>query len=225
VTPQTAGGIPIRPLARAFFARSMTLVARDLLGCLLVHETPDGRVTGSIVEAEAYNGSGDPGSHGYRRMTPRNAPMFEDPGYAYVYFTYGNHFCLNAVTGRKGEASAVLIRAVEPLEGVELMRLRRGGVKDRDLARGPGRLTQAFGIHRDHNRLDLTKKPLYICAGERLPEEAVVATPRIGLGVTQDGRPWRFAVADSPWTSTGPMDARPRNRRRAIEGSTGSRRS
>lgn len=227
MSPRTAAGIPLRPLARAFFARSMTMVARDLLGCILVHETPDGRVAGRIVEAEAYNGSHDPGSHAYRGMTPRNTPMFEDPGFAYVYFTYGNHFCLNAVTGRRGEASAVLLRAVEPLEGIELMRLRRGLVKDRDLARGPGRLTQAFGVARDHNRLDLTKRPLTICAGERLPEEAIVATPRIGLGATQDGRAWRFAVAASPWVSSGPMDASPRPKRvsqtKIRKGATGSR--
>src|SRR5206468_792414 len=109
-----------------------------------------------------------------------------------------------AVSHTPGAAGAVLIRAVEPLEGIELMRRRRGGVRDRDLARGPGRLTQAFGLHRDHNRLDLTRRPLYVCAGERYPAGAVTAGPRIGLGVTQDGRAWRFRVTGSPWVSTGP---------------------
>jgi len=130
--------------------------------------------------------------------------MFEEPGHAYVYFTYGMHFCFNAVSHTPGIAGAVLIRAVEPLEGIDLMRRRRGGVRDRDLARGPGRLTQAFGLHRDHNRLDLTRRPLFICAGERYPEGAVTAGPRIGLGATQDGRAWRFHVTGSPWVSTGP---------------------
>jgi DNA-3-methyladenine glycosylase len=155
-----------------------------------------------IVEAEAYS-MDDPASHSFRGRTERNAPMFERPGFAYVYFTYGMHFCLNAVTDREGHASAVLLRAVEPLEGIDLMRLRRGAVvRDRDLARGPGRLTQAFGVARELNRSDLTQPPLMICAGERLPYQAVLETPRIGLGKLQDERPWRFAVKDSPWIST-----------------------
>jgi DNA-3-methyladenine glycosylase len=213
VTQRTSDGIPLRPLVRAFFARPALEVARDLLGCILVHDTPEGRVAGRVVECEAYNGSTDPGSHGYRGQTPRNAPMFEEPGRWYVYFTYGNHWCMNAVTGRKGEASAVLLRAVEPIEGVELMRARRGMVKDRDIARGPGRLTQSFGVSKDQNRLDTTKSPLLLCAGERYPEEAIASTPRIGLGTTQDGRLWRFHVAGSPWVSTGPMTAKPPRKR------------
>jgi DNA-3-methyladenine glycosylase len=194
--------LPLRPLARAFFARQVLEVARDLIGCILVHDTADGRISGMIVEAEAY-AMDDPASHSYRGRTQRNAPMFERPGFAYVYFTYGMHFCLNAVTDREGHASAVLLRAVEPLQGIELMRARRGSVvRDRDLARGPGRLTQAFGIAREQNRADLTKPPLMLCAGERFPYQAVIATPRIGLGDLQDGRLWRFAVKDSPWVST-----------------------
>jgi DNA-3-methyladenine glycosylase len=196
--------LPLRPLARAFFARPSLEVARDLIGCLLVHDSAEGRTVGAIVEAEAY-GASDPGSHANRGMTPRNAPMFEKPGYAYVYFTYGMHFCFNAVTDRDGVAGAVLIRAVEPLEGLELMRERRGPVRGRDLARGPGRLTQAFGIGRAQNRDDLTTPPLTVCAGERLPYRAIESTPRIGLGATQDGRRWRFAVRNSPWVSKGPM--------------------
>jgi DNA-3-methyladenine glycosylase len=199
--PQTP--LPLRPLARAFFTRPVVEVARDLLGCILVHESTDGRTSGMIVEAEAY-AADDPASHAFRGRTDRNAPMFEDPGYAYVYFTYGMHFCLNAVSEPRGKASAVLIRAVQPLEGIELMRARRGAVRDRDLARGPGRLTQAFGIAREQNRSDLTKPPLMICAGERLPFNDARATPRIGLGTLQDGRLWRFTIKDSPWTSPTP---------------------
>ena len=198
--------LPYRPLARAFFLRPVLEVARDLIGCILVHDTADGRTAGMIVEAEAY-ASDDPASHAYRGRTERNAPMFEDPGYAYVYFTYGMHHCLNAVTDRAGLAAAVLIRAVEPIEGIELMRARRGAMRDRDLARGPGRLTQAFGITRAQNRSDLTTPPLMICPGERLPFRGVVATPRIGLGTLQDGRKWRFAIADDPWVS-GPRAAK-----------------
>jgi len=205
--------LPPRPLARAFFARPVLEVARDLVGCVLVHETSEGATSGMIVETEAY-AADDPASHGYRGRTERNAPMFEEPGYAYVYFTYGMHFCLNAVTDRAGHASAVLIRAVQPLEGIELMRARRGAIRDRDLARGPGRLTQAFGIARAQNRADLTRPPLMICVGERLPYRAVVTTPRIGLGSLQDGRRWRFVVKGSPWISSVPA-ARVRGLRRS----------
>ncbi len=211
---RAAGSLPLRPLVRSFFARSTLVVARDLIGCILVHDAPEGRTVGKIVEAEAYSHA-DPGSHAFRGRTPRNAPMFEDPGFAYVYLTYGMHFCLNAVAHTPGGPGAVLIRAVEPLEGLELMRRRRGSaVRDRDIARGPGRLTQAFGLSRQHNRFDLTRAPLYIGAGERYPEEAVTAGPRIGLGITQDGRPWRFRVEGSPWVSTGPtgLSALPRRR-------------
>jgi DNA-3-methyladenine glycosylase len=207
--------LPLRPLVRAFFVRPVPAVARDLIGCLLVHDSPEGRTSGRVVEAEAYADS-DPGSHANRGRTPRNAPMFEEPGHAYVYFTYGMHFCLNAVSHPPGLPGAVLIRAVEPLEGIDLMRHRRGGARDRDLARGPGRLTQAFGLNREHNRLDLTRGPLILCAGERYPEEAVHAGPRIGLGATQDGRAWRFSVVGSPWVSSGPTGApAPRGRTRA----------
>ena len=196
--------LPLRPLVPSFFARPTLVVARDLIGCLLVHDSEEGRTVGRIVEAEAYTASDDPGSHANRGQTPRNSPMFEEPGRAYVYFTYGNHFMLNAVAHGPGVAGAALIRAVEPLEGIDLMRARRGPVRDRDLALGPGRLTQAFGLHRDHNRLELTRPPLYICTGERYPEGAVSAGPRIGLGSTQDGRAWRFHLAGSSWVSTGP---------------------
>jgi DNA-3-methyladenine glycosylase len=205
--------LPLRPVVRSFFARPTLIVARDLIGCLLVHESDEGRTVGRIVEAEAYSHD-DPGSHANRGQTPRNSPMFEDPGRAYVYFTYGMHFCLNAVSHGPGVPGAVLLRAVEPLEGIDLMRARRGPVRDRDLARGPGRLTQAFGLNREHNRLDLTRKPLYICTGERYPEGAVGAGPRIGLGATQDGRAWRYHVTGSPWVSTGPTGVPKRQRRR-----------
>ena len=186
-----------------------------MIGCLLVHGTPEGRCVGMIVEAEAY-GDDDPGSHARAGLTPRTAPMFEDPGHAYVYFTYGMHWCLNAVTDRPGKPGAVLLRAVEPREGRPLMRARRGSVRDRDLCRGPARLCQAFGIGGAHNRADLIAPPLSVCAGERFPDEAVARGPRVGLGVAQDGRPWRFWLADSPWVSatrTEPRAARQGSRR------------
>ncbi|MBI4729192.1 MAG: DNA-3-methyladenine glycosylase [Acidobacteria bacterium] len=197
------------PRARSFFERPALEVARDLLGDLLVHEVDGLRLAGRIVETEAY-GQDDPGSHAFRGMTPRSAPMFEEPGHAYVYFTYGMHFCLNVVTDPAGVAGAVLLRAVEPLEGLEAMRRRRGLIRDRDLARGPGRLTQAFGISRSHNRADVTVLPLFVGEGSPVPEAAVEATPRIGLGPAQDGRPWRFVVLGSPWVSSAPSAARRR---------------
>lgn len=196
--------LPLRPVARAFFARPALRVARDLLGCILVHRSADGQVTGMIVETEAY-GQDDPGSHAFRRQTPRNAPMFEEPGYAYVYLTYGMHHCLNAVTDMPGVAGAVLIRAVQPVDGVGLMKARRGDVKDLDLARGPGRLTRAFGITLEQNRSDLTGGALFVCAGERLPYQLIDHSPRIGLGDKQDGRPWRAFVRNSPYVSRGPI--------------------
>ena len=195
--------LPLRPVSRAFFSRPVLTVAHDLLGCLLVHEPSQGRTVGMIVEAEAY-GEDDPGSHASRGRTERNAPMFEQPGHAYVYVSYGIHHCLNAVTDRTGTPGAVLIRAAEPVAGLDVMRARRGPVPDRDLARGPGRLTQAFGIDRALNRADLTVPPLTICMGERLPAESVLQTERIGLGGADDRRPWRFAVRGSRWVSRTP---------------------
>lgn len=194
--------IRLRPVARSFFARPVLEVARDLIGCILVHDTEHGRIAGRIVETEAY-GTGDPGSHAYRGPTARNAPMFEKPGHAYVYFTYGMHWCFNIVTDRSGVAGAVLIRSVDPLEGIDLMRARRvPGTRDAELTRGPARLTQAFGIGPEHNRADLAKPPLYICTGERFPADSIGAGPRIGLGKTQqDGRPWRFWLRGSPAVS------------------------
>ena len=201
--PAAAGTLPRRlaPLDRAFFARETVVVARDLLGHLLVHETPQGRLVGRIVETEAYRGSDDPASHAYR-LTPRSRIMAGPPGVAYVYFTYGNHFCLNVVTEPEGVAGAVLLRALEPLEGLEVMRARRGlgpAAPAHRLAAGPGRLTQAMGITRAHNGWDLTRPPLYLAHGR--PGVLVVASgPRIGIRRGRD-RPWRFSIAGHPCVS------------------------
>jgi DNA-3-methyladenine glycosylase len=187
-----------RPLPRAFFARGTLAVARDLIGRVLVHETPHGVLAGRIVEAEAYRGPRDPASHAYR-MTPRSRIMWGKPGTAYVYFTYGNHFCVNVVTEREGVAGAVLFRALEPLEGVEIMRRNRGTDDDRLLLSGPGRLTQALGITREQNGADLTVPPFYLARGRRRPVR-VAAGPRVGIRAAVR-RPWRFVLAGSPFAS------------------------
>ena len=193
----------LTPLTRAFFARSVLTVARDLLGHLLVHESPAGRTVGRIVEVEAYRGADDPASHAYR-LTPRSRIMAGPPGFAYVYFTYGNHYCVNVVADREGKAAAVLLRALEPVEGVTLMARRRGialrGPADlRLIASGPGRLTQAMAITRQHYGGDLTRPPLYIAAGG--PERRRIATsPRVGIRRAAD-RLWRFYLRDSPYVS------------------------
>lgn len=166
-------------------------VAPRLLGATLTH----GGVTVRLTEVEAYDGADDPGSHAHRGMTRRNEVMFGPAGHLYVYFTYGMHHCCNVVCGPEGRASAVLLRAGEVVDGLELARSRRGRSSDRDLARGPGRLCQALGIDLAANGLDL--------AGhlELHPQEAGVSTgPRVGLRLAAD-RPWRFWLTDEPTVS------------------------
>ena len=173
-------------------------MARALLGHLLVHETPAGILVGKIVEVEAYRGPRDPASHAYHR-TPRSQIMWGRPGTAYVYFTYGNHYCINVVTEPEGAAGAVLLRALEPLEGIEVMRRARGIHDDLLLTSGPGRLTQAMAIGRNHNGVDLTRPPLYLARGPTKPA-AVAASPRIGIRAAAD-RMWRFYVPGNLYVS------------------------
>jgi DNA-3-methyladenine glycosylase len=190
-------------------------VARALLGKTLWRRTPEGVVAGVIVETEAYISAVDPAAHGYRRETPRTAVMYGPPGYAYVYFSYGMHFCLNCVTEGAGTGAAVLIRAVQPLEGVALMRARRPvGVPERDLARGPGRLCQALALQRADDGTDLTGRALWIAATPGWPTDAPCATsPRVGISRAAD-LPWRFYVPGNPWVS-GPAATRVVSARRA----------
>jgi DNA-3-methyladenine glycosylase len=179
------------------------VVAPDLLGRLLVGDADGVRTVGRIVECEAYQ-EDDPASHSYRGRTGRTEVMFGPPGHLYVYFTYGMHFCMNVVTGKDGEGSAVLLRAVEPLEGVDAMRARRGVVDERLLCAGPARLTQAFAVGRDLNGLDLTAGArLWVAAGDRLPPGRVGAGPRVGIRVGVDA-PWRYVDARSTLVSRGP---------------------
>lgn len=176
-----------------FFARPAAEVAPDLLGCLLLH---DG-VGGIIVEVERYQDD-DPASHSFRGPTPRAAVMFGPPGHAYVYRSYGVHWCMNVVCDREGVGSAVLIRALEPTHGVHHMEVRRGDVPHRHLCAGPGRLTRALGIDAALNGLRLADGPLTLHA-RSTPVEMVVG-PRIGITQALD-KPWRFGVAGSPCLS------------------------
>jgi DNA-3-methyladenine glycosylase len=200
VPPETA-----TPLPRSFYARPTLEVARDLIGATLVHESPQGRLSGRIVEAEAYVSPGDEASHAYRGETPRNRVMFGAAGHAYVYVSYGMHDMLNVVTEAAGTAAAVLIRAVEPVEGVELMACNRGLDKaiapgrQRNLTNGPGRLCQAMAIGRALNGHDLTRPSLYILPrdGDAPP---LVQTTRIGITRSVE-LPWRFYLLGSPHVS------------------------
>ena len=191
-------------LSRDFYARATLHVAEELLGKVLRHRTPEGVAAGRIVEVEAYIGEGDPACHAAPGPTARNAPLYGPPGVAYVYLNYGLHYLVNAVTEPAGSPAAVLIRALEPLEGLDLMRTRRGRARwrrgkpappDEHLCRGPGNLTQALGITLTQNTLPLTRPPLVIeDCGDRVGE--IVWGPRIGIRVGTE-HPWRAVVAGS----------------------------
>ncbi|MCL6520330.1 MAG: DNA-3-methyladenine glycosylase [Armatimonadetes bacterium] len=187
-----------KPLPREFYAGNTLDVARALLGKVLVHITDDGTIAGRIVETEAYL-CNDPACHASRGETARNSVMFGEPGHAYVYFTYGMHFCFNAVTGPKGVGEAVLIRAAEPLDGIEIMAEKRGTDDIINLANGPGKLCRAFGLDRRHNGRDLTLSKLFITDDGYVPAEIVTAT-RIGIRLATD-KPWRFYIAGNPYVS------------------------
>ena len=180
-------------LARDFFARSVHEVAPDLIGVTLL---VDG-VGGPIVEVEAYDHE-DPAAHGYRGRTERNASMFGPPGHAYVYRSYGIHWCLNLVSEPAGVASAVLLRALEPTDRVDEMKKRRGLDDERLLASGPGRLCQALGVTREHDSLALDRPPFELLA--RAGEPEIVTGTRIGVTRAAD-RPWRYALAGSRYLS------------------------
>lgn len=170
----------MKPLPRSFYARPVLTVARETIGKILVHDTPEGRVAGRIVEAEAYRGPEDRAAHSYGgRRTARTEAMFGPPGHAYVFFVYGMHWHFNLVTTAAALPHAVLIRAVEPLEGIELMAERRGiAAARRELTNGPGKLCRAFAIDRAAYGSDLTKRPLYLLDG---PSPKVARSPRIGV--------------------------------------------
>jgi DNA-3-methyladenine glycosylase len=180
-------------LTRDFFARSVHEVAPDLIGATLLVDGVGGR----IVEVEAYD-QDDPASHGFRGRTPRTASMFGPPGRAYVYRSYGVHWCLNLVCAEKGRAEAALVRALEPTHGLEAMQARRGVEDERTLCSGPGKLCQALAITRDHDGLPLDEPPFELLRRDSDPP--LVVGPRIGITRAVE-QPWRFGLAGSPYLS------------------------
>lgn len=188
-------------LPASFFKRPVELVARELLGATIVSRLGGHVTTGRIVETEAYLGYRDPASHGYRhRRHAQNHALFGPAASWYVYLSYGIHWCVNIVCGVKGEACAVLLRAVEPLDGIEVMRRRRGGVADRQLCSGPGKLCQALGISRRVDGSLMRQSPLSLVQEKTAAPAAFAVTPRIGITQAADW-PLRFLVAGSPWAS------------------------
>lgn len=188
-------------LSRNFYTRDTVEVAKDLLGKILVRIRGRSRMTARIVEVEAYKGREDPASHAFRGLTRRNAPMFAEAGHAYVYFTYGNHYCFNVTTEPAGTAGAVLIRALQPLQGLELMRKLRPVDSDLNLASGPGKLTKSLGIDLRLNEVDLTKSgPLFI-KDSRADDFLVGRSSRVGIGEHGADCLWRFFVSGNLYVS------------------------
>ncbi len=186
-------------LGRGFFSRYTPDVARELLGCLLVRRVGRATLSGRVVEVEAYRGSDDPASHSYRGPTKRSAIMFGEAGHVYVFFSYGNHWCLNFTTEAEGQPGAVLIRALEPVEGIEAMKKSRGVSKVAQLTNGPGKLTKALSIDGVFNGEDLAKSRRLYVLGREQPVR-VATSARIGISKGRE-RQWRFFVEGNPFVS------------------------
>lgn len=194
--------MPSKKLGRDFYDRDTLVVARDLLGKVLVRRLDGQRVAGRIVETEAYLGPTDVASHAQRGPESKAAPMFGAPGHAYVYFTYGMHYCFNCVTEPVGSGTGVLIRAVEPLDGVDVMRQRRGEtIDDLNLTNGPAKLCQALGVGKDQNTADLTGPELWLEDGPG--PKHVETSARVGISRGREHQ-YRFYDADSRYVSAHP---------------------
>ena len=189
----------------SFFRQDTVELARKLLGCLLVHRTPDGVAGGMIVEAEAYVGAIDKACHAYRNRSERTEIMYHGGGYAYVYFIYGMHHCFNVVTGPEGEGNAVLIRALEPVIGLKLMQRRRNTKSLQNLCSGPGKVCLALDITKNEYGLDLCNadSPLHLIQYRHIPDAKIVASPRINVAYAEEAAawPWRFYVKENPYVS------------------------
>jgi DNA-3-methyladenine glycosylase len=190
-------------LQRAFYKRNVIVVAKELLGKILVHESPEGITAGRIVETEAYRGPEDKASHSFGgRRTDRNEVMYGEKGHAYVYLIYGLYFCINVTAGEvPGKPAAVLIRAIEPVKGEEIMAKRRGAVqgKNVNLTGGPGRLCMAMNITKAQHKTDITTRPFYIEDAPAVPLEDTVETTRIGVDYAGEwkNKPWRYYIKTS----------------------------
>lgn len=203
-TPVSASILPVE-----FYDRDALPAARDLLGMRLVRQINGQRITGIISETEAYCGQEDLACHARSGKTNRNAAMFGPPGHAYVYFTYGMHWCLNCVCGAEGYPAAVLLRAILPVEGVDFMQMRRGAVPRRNLSDGPAKLTQALAVdgHLNQAALTHTLSGLWIESGTPIPQEAVLTSARIGIQNTPEpwrSLPWRFRISPA-WLAEHPL--------------------
>lgn len=194
--PRRAATLPVR-----FFARPADVVARELIGALMISREGGVLTAGRIVETEAYLGYDDPAAHGYLgRRNERNAAIFGPPASWYVYLSYGMHWCANLVCAREGEAAAVLIRALEPVDGLDVMRERRGGLSDHQLCSGPGRLCQALGITRALDGVMMRGSQVTVHRGRLARADVVRATPRIGISKAVEW-PLRFVLHGSRWAS------------------------
>ncbi len=195
-----AATITYTPLSKSFYEVSPVRLARKLIGTVIVRIIDNNILAARIVEAEAYGGSDDPASHAYRGKTDRNKMMFNSGGYSYVYFTYGMHYCFNVVAGTGRTAGAVLIRAAEPLEGINIMKKNRNRDTLRDLLSGPAKLCQAFAIERSLNGIPLDRPPLFISKSPNTSPPKIKTTPRIGIKEGIDKK-WRFVDAGSEFLS------------------------
>lgn len=196
-----------KKLSRDFYTRELLTVAKELLGKRFAKVSNNNlMLSGKIVEVEAYDGSVDQAAHTYKGKTPRNEVMFRQGGYLYVYFTYGMYYCCNIVTGNENEGKAVLIRAIEPLEGIVQMavnRFQKDFINDkelRNLANGPGKLCMAFGITKEYNGTDLSGERIFLLDQKKVPEENIISTTRIGISKSVE-LPWRFYIKNNPYVS------------------------
>jgi DNA-3-methyladenine glycosylase len=194
------------PLARSFFARNTLVVARELLGCRLIRQWNGVRLSGQIVETEAYIGEDDQACHARAGRTPRTAVMYEKAGLAYVYFTYGMHWMLNVITEQEGFPAAVLIRALQPIEGIETMKKNRGDKPILQLCNGPAKLTQALAITRTENGLDMCRQEtaVHLERGKPIPKSFIGCGPRIGIASAEEpwlSKPWRFYIKKNSFVS------------------------
>lgn len=190
----------MKRLERAFYERDTVVVAAELIGKILCFQQNGNLLGGMIVETEAYLGSEDPASHAHRGVTPRNRVMFGPAGFSYVYFTYGNHHCFNVVTESEHKPGAVLIRALMPLRGIDEMKKRRRVRALEDVASGPGKLTQALGLTREHSGLDLTRSDLFLTEAEPNGTLRIKTSTRIGISRAK-ALPYRFYLLGNPCVS------------------------